>query len=129
MLLLLSRITHRPLTELSSRAIADGIPLKALQPRASEEIVRRARSKIKGCQRLYCPAQGILQIGQAKYVESPRKRKSKSIDTHPISVWTVWKEAEIAEKKRRVDAEQAEKEQKKSIAEELRKQRLEGSRG
>ncbi len=42
-----------------------------------------------------------------------------------IIVWTVWKEAEIAEKKRMLAAEAAAKTEKKSIAEEIRRQRLE----
>lgn len=43
-----------------------------------------------------------------------------------LVVWTVWKEAEIAERKRKTAAELAAKEQKKGIAEEIRRQRLEG---
>jgi len=46
-----------------------------------------------------------------------------------IIVWTVWKEAEIAEKKRMLAAEAAAKTEKKSIAEEIRKQRLEAQVG
>lgn len=43
------------------------------------------------------------------------------------TVWTVWKEAELAEKKKKMAAEQAAKDQKKNIAEEIRRQRLEGN--
>jgi len=38
----------------------------------------------------------------------------------------VWKEAEIAERKRKLIAEAAAKDQKKNIAEEIRRQRLDG---
>lgn len=45
------------------------------------------------------------------------------------SIWTVWKEAEIAEKKRKFEAEKRAKEEKKSIAEEIRRQRLSEGEG
>lgn len=45
-----------------------------------------------------------------------------------IVVWTVWKEAEIAEKKKKLEAEAAAKDQKMSIAEALRRERFEGDK-
>jgi len=41
-----------------------------------------------------------------------------------LLVWTVWKEQEMAEQQRKLQAEADQKAQRRNIAEEIRKQRL-----
>lgn len=51
-------------------------------------------------------------------------KKTSNANTLLLTVWTVWKEQEMAEQQKRLQAEADLKAQRKSIAEEIRKQRL-----
>jgi len=73
-----------------------------------------------------------FRVGSEVAIDSMRWTEPEQLEQvtdTPPTVWTVWKEQEMAEQQRKLQAEADMKLQRKNIAEEIRKQRLGESQG